>query len=112
MQSSFPALPSRYAPGADAGYPWKAAPAVVLISAVICFAFSIGSPSSLVKKDPMEVSPLSRGVMSPLLSASLQDGLRFFHPPLPATPSVPLTSGFPLRESDRLTTFRRYTRVG
>ena len=112
MQWSFPALPSRYTPGADAGYLWKAAPAVVLISAVICFAFFIGSPSSLVKKDPMEVSPLSRGVISQLLSASLQDGLRFFHPPLPATPSAPLTSGFPLRESDRLTTFRRCTRVG
>ena len=75
-------------------------------------AFFIGSPSFLVKKDPMEVSPLSRGVMSQLLSASLQDGLRFFQLPLPATPSVPLTSGFPLWESDRLTTFRRYTRVG
>ena len=80
---------------------------------VICFAFFIGSPSFLVKKDPMERvrGPLSRGVMLQLLSASLQDGLRFFHPPIPATPSAPLTSGFPLRESDGLTTFRRCTRV-
>ncbi len=62
-------------------------------------------------RDQTEVSPLSRGVMSQLLSASLQGGLRFFHPPLPATPSAFLAIGFPLRESDRLTTFRRCTRV-
>ena len=47
----------------------------------------------------------------PLLSASLQDGLRFFHPPLPATPSTSLTIGFPWREDDRFTPFRARTHL-
>jgi hypothetical protein len=42
---------------------WKAASTVLLISVVICFAFLVVSPSSLVMKDPMEVCSLSRGVM-------------------------------------------------
>ena len=40
------------------------------------------------------------------LSVSLQDGLGFFHPPLPAIPSALLAVGFPLREDDRFITFR------
>jgi hypothetical protein len=59
----------------------------------------------------MEVCPLSRGVLLQLLSVSLQDGFRFFHPPLPAIPSAPLTVGFPLWEDDRFTTFRVRTRM-
>jgi len=74
---------------------WKAAPAVLLISAVICFAFSVSSPSSLVKKDQMEVCLLSRGMMLQFLSASLQDGLRLLHRPLPTAPSACLTTRFP-----------------
>jgi hypothetical protein len=57
------------------------------LSAVICFATSVGLPNSLVKKDQTEVSPLSRGVMFQLLSIPLQDSLRFFRPPVPAMPS-------------------------
>jgi len=106
------ALPSRYALGADARFPWKAAPTVLLNSVVICFAFLAVSPNLLVKKDPMEVSPFSRGTMLQPLSASLQDGLRFFHLPMPTILSAPLTVGFPLRENDGVTPFRIRTHNG
>jgi hypothetical protein len=55
---------------------WKAAPAAM--AAVICLASLIGLPSSLVTKDPREVSPLARGVMLPSaqpLSAPLPNGI-------------------------------------
>jgi hypothetical protein len=39
---------------------------------VICFSSLIGWPSSLVMKDPMEVCPLSRGVMLPTGSTPIQ----------------------------------------
>ena len=95
------ATPLRYAPGADAQYGrmlyqsrvdqfsgvWEAAPAAT--AAVICFASSVGLPSSLVTKDPMEVSLPAHGVMLPTaqpLSAPLQNGVRFFHHPLPDIP--------------------------
>ncbi len=54
---------------------WKAAPTVLLFSVVICFAFLVVSPSSLVPKghammkDPMEVCPLARGVILLLLNS-------------------------------------------
>jgi hypothetical protein len=91
---------------------WKAAPTVLLFSVVICFAFLVVSPSSLVMKDPMEVCALSRGVMFQLLSTSLQSGIRFFHHPIPTNPSACLTVSFPLRENDGLTTFRIRTQDG
>src|SRR5512136_1138182 len=50
-------------------------------------------------RDQTEVCPLSRGVMLPNaqpLSASLQDRVRFFRPPLPAAPSPSLTVRIPL----------------
>src|SRR5258708_19440420 len=40
---------------------WEAAPADC-VSAAICFASCVGWSNSLVKKDQMEVSSLSRGV--------------------------------------------------
>jgi len=49
----------------------------------------------------MEVSPLSRVVMSrgwccaQPLSARLQGRVRFFHPPIPATPWARLAARFP-----------------
>jgi|SRR4051812_35854427 len=64
-----------------------------------------------------EVSPVSRGVMSQPLSDPLQAGLRLFPRPLPAAPSARLAVRFPLSlgirsgEGNRLTTFRRCTRV-
>ena len=52
-------------------------------------------------KDQMEVCPLSRGMMLPAaqsLSMPLQHGLRFLHPPLPATPLAYLTVAYPWGE--------------
>ena len=50
---------------------------------------------------PVEVCPLSRGVMLPTeaqpLSNPLQAGLRFLHHPLPAVPSARLAARFPQR---------------
>jgi hypothetical protein len=46
----------------------------------------------------MEVCLLSHEVMLQPLSPSLQSGLRFFHPPLPALPWAFLTVSFPLSE--------------
>jgi len=43
----------------------------------------------------MEVCTLSREVMFQPLSAPLQRGIRFFHIPLPASPSAHLAMGFP-----------------
>ncbi len=54
----------------------------------------------------MEVCPLSREVIFQLLSVLLLNGIRFLHPPLPATPLASLASRFPLRESNGLTVFR------
>jgi len=59
----------------------------------------------------MEVCPLSRGVMllgAQPLSAPLQSGIRFLHPPLPAAPSARLATRFPSREGYGLTTFRNF----
>ena len=56
----------------------------------------------------MEVGPLSRGMMllwAQSLSISLQDGLRFFHFPLPTPPSAHLAVCFPCWERYGLTTF-------
>jgi hypothetical protein len=60
----------------------------------------------------MEVGALSRGVMLPWaqpVSAPLQRGIRFFHPPLPALPSASLTVRVPWWEEDGLTTFHTRT---
>jgi len=49
----------------------------------------------------MEVGPLSREVMlrgcycAQPLSARLQSGIRFFHPPIPAVPWACLAARFP-----------------
>jgi hypothetical protein len=84
----------------------------LLVSVVICFAFFVVSPNSLVKKDPMEVCPFSRRAMLQPLSASLQGSFRFFHHPIPTIPLAFLAVGFPLRENDGLTTFRDRTQDG
>lgn len=49
----------------------------------------------------MKVCSLSRRVMSQPVSRPLQPGIRFFHNPLPAPPSAPLTVHLPV-------TWRRY----
>ena len=46
------------------GWPRETAPAVLLNSAVICFASCASWPNSLVPEDQMEVSPLSRAVIN------------------------------------------------
>ena len=61
----------------------------------ICFASYAGWLSFYIRQHQREVCPLSRGVMSKLLSAPLQGGLRFLPPPLPAAPSPPLRLAFP-----------------
>ena len=63
---------------------------------------------------PMDVGPLSRGMMLPmpaqLLSAPLQDSLRFFHRPVPAPPLEPLAMLLPeRRERYGVSTFRLRT---
>src|SRR5215510_13327072 len=76
---------------------WETAPAVHI--AVICFASSVGCSSARVMKDQREVGPLSRGMLvrcTHSLSAPLQDGLRLFPPPVPATLSACLATRFPL----------------
>ena len=60
-------------------------------------------------KDQMDVCPLARGVMlrgAQPLSTPLQDGVRFFHPPLPARLSARLTARFPSRETYGVAMFR------
>jgi len=60
-------------------------------------------------KHPVEVCPLSRGVMLPMaqpLSLPLQQSLRFFYFLIPAGLSVYLTVHFPPWESYGLTLFR------
>src|SRR5262249_2904725 len=74
---------------------WETAPAVCW-SAVICCVSFVGSSNVLVMKDLVEVCPLSRGVMSQLLSAPLQSRFRFFHLPVPAPLSASLAGRFPL----------------
>ena len=53
------------------GCPRETAPAVLLNSAVICFASCASWPNSLVREDQMEVSPLSRAVMLPRGSTAI-----------------------------------------
>ena len=63
-------------------------------------------PFHFVKKDPVEVCPLSREVIFKPLSLLLPEGIGFLHHPIPAFPSTGLTARFPLREKYGLTTFR------
>ncbi len=51
--------------------------------------------SRLATKDQLEVCPLSRGVMSQPLSGSLQPGIRFLQPPIPAQPTAFLAVRLP-----------------
>ena len=53
------------------GWPRETAPAVLLNSAVICFASCASWPNSLVREDQLEVSPLSRAVMLPRGSTAI-----------------------------------------
>jgi len=82
------APPARYGSGADhtpktipegKSSAWEVAPAGGLETvspaltwpAVICFPSSVSSPNDLVLRDPMEVSLLSHGVISPLSSTPI-----------------------------------------
>src|SRR5262249_47313307 len=80
---------------------WESAP-VRVATAVICLLSCGGYPNSLVMKDQRDVSPLSREVMlrwAQPLSTPLQDGLRFFPPPMPARLWAHLAARFPSRET-------------
>ena len=68
---------------------------------LICSSRLRCSPYSLAKRHQSDVGSLSCRVRLPPVSAPLQDGLRFFRPPKPAPPSVPLTGRLPLREKIR-----------
>ena len=52
--------------------------------------------SRLATVDQTEVCPLSRGVMSQLLSEPLQLDVRFFRPPIPARSTASLTVRLPV----------------
>jgi len=64
-----------------------------------------GSPNSLTKKHLMDVGALSCRIMFQSVSASLQNGLCFFHPPKPAYRSARLAARFPIHNTKN----RRYT---
>src|SRR5439155_25599611 len=101
---------------------WEAAPTelsesiVSVVSVIICLASLIVLPNSLVMKDPMEICPLSReGMLLFLahpLSVPLQNGVGFFHHPLPVHPSESLASFLPGKEMYGLTTFYTRARAG
>ena len=65
-------------------------------------------------KYQMDVGPLSRRITFKPVSAPLQNGLRFFHPPVPASLSVPLAGHLPqlAREGYGVAMFRLNTRIG
>ena len=61
------------------------------------------SVNSLVKKDRMEVCPLSRGIMLQSLSAPITGAaFAFSIAPYPHPPSASLTVGFPTRRLERI----------
>ena len=62
-----------------------------------------------MRKTNTEVCPLSRRVMLQLVSLPLQQSIRFFGYPIPASLSARLTACFPRRERYGLTTFRLIT---
>lgn len=73
-----------------------------LLAAVICFPSCKDSPDSLATKHPQDVCSLSSRAKFEPVSTPLQDGLRFFLPLTPASPSVclaPFTPRFHLPES-------------
>jgi hypothetical protein len=63
-------------------------------------------------KDLAEVCPLSRGMMVQSLSVPLQDGIRFFRVPLPASLSASLARSFPFWEQYGFSVFRASNRCG
>jgi hypothetical protein len=60
------------------------------------------------RRDHVEVGTLSRGVTFKLLSGPLQPGIRFFHNPLPATPTASLAIGLPTSETTPSAALRAY----
>jgi hypothetical protein len=61
----------------------------------ICITACAGWLTVHARRHPREVGPVSRGVMSQPLSARLPGGLRLLPRPLPAAPSVSLTTCLP-----------------
>ena len=59
------------------------------------FLPQVGSPRVHTVRHLMDVSSLSRRILFQSVSVSLQNGLRFFHPPKPAYLSARLAARFP-----------------
>jgi len=76
-----------------------------ILEAIICFPSLKSFPNSLVIKDLTEVGPFSWGIMFQFLSIPLQNDLRFFRIPLPASLSASFTSHLPHRKRYELTMF-------
>ena len=62
----------------------------------LLFLYTWSSTIRFTKNYPVEVCPLSRRVTLKPLSAPLQDGIRFFRIPVPASRSAFLTVGLPV----------------
>jgi hypothetical protein len=95
---------------------WEGAPAQIMPCTVICNSLREGWTSSLVKKEHVEVSPFSRGMMSPCGSIPIrpitgQHSL-FPHSSTRTTNSIPY--GLPARRGQRygLTVFHLNNEMG
>ena len=78
----------------QSGGPSGTVPVTHLASLLSISSIHHRSSQRSATKDPSDVSALSCQGIGPL-STPLQDGLRFFRPPMPAPPSARLTARFP-----------------
>ncbi len=63
------------------------------------FLPKVGSPCVHTVRHPMDVGALSCRIMFQSVSASLQNGICFFHPPKPAHLSARLAARFPVSDN-------------
>ena len=109
------ALPSRYAPGADARFSVEGCTNSLthFCRHLLCLHCRFAKFSRDERPDGSLLAfAWSDVAVAQLLFTSLQSGIRFFHHPIPTNPSAFLTVSFPLRENDGLTTFRIRTQDG
>jgi hypothetical protein len=106
--------PLRYASGVFSRLLTWVDASVSLSVTVICFSTCKDSPDYLAMKHQMDVGSLSRRVTFKPVSGPLQTGVRFFHPPLPASPWARLAARFPrlVRGKYGIDMFRSNTRIG
>jgi hypothetical protein len=99
----FTVLTSRYRPGATKRFRlWAHQLELSLPSSA--FPYRSCLSGFLVTRHLLEVCSFSRRANLEPVSMSLQLGLRFLQPPLPAVPSVGLATALPVRENIGLTT--------